>query len=1270
MKRIHALSGIAIIGMAGRFPQSPNLDAFWDMLKNGREAVQTFTDQELLDAGVEPKLLQHPDYVKSGMVVPDIEYFDAAFFGMNPVDAEITDPQQRMFLECAYQALEQAGYPPTTTAALIGLYAGAGENNYLTHCLAPHMAELLSKVGGYRLHLLNGKDFISSRTAYKLNLRGPSVTVQTACSSSLTAVHMACQSLLNFECDIALAGGVSVFLPQGVGYRYQEGMIMSPDGHCRAFDAAAAGTAGGGGVGLVVLKRLAEALEDRDTIHAVIRGSAINNDGADKVGFTAPSVGGQSAVILEAQTAAGVHPEDISYIEAHGTGTPLGDPIEVQALTQAFRSATSLTGYCAIGSVKTNIGHADAAAGVAGLIKTVLALKHKTIPASLHFERPNPQIDFAGSPFFVNAERHPWETLGGKPRCAGVSSFGIGGTNAHVIVQEAPDPAADPHPIRNLQLLLLSAKTAAALEAASDNLQAHLANHPEQPLADVAYTLSRCRQAFSHRRMLVCSDHGDARLQLAKANSQAKHTTDGTTPKIAFLLPGQGSQYVGMTHELYATEAVFSDVVDQCAELVLPHLGKDIRDILYHNDGQADINQTGLAQPILFVVEYALAKLWMAWGIQPDMLLGHSIGEYVAACLSGVLNLEDALSLVALRGSLIQALPPGDMLAVPLSAADAQSWCSAEISLAAVNGPARCVLSGSPSAIARLQTDLHGQGIEGIRLHTSHAFHSHLLEPVLEPFAKHLRQVKFHPPRIPYLSNLSGDWIGPDEATSPDYWVKHLRHTVCFAGNLEQLFVHGAKVLLEVGPGRVLSSLAKQHPACPVDCVTLPSLPVHRETSPPAETRQLLHSLGQLWLQGAPVDWDGFYADERHCRVPLPTYPFERKRHWLDPAQPARQAWHALHSNREPETHCPTAATPAVSPSIASTPLEQQVAALWAQSLGIQDMDVDADFFALGGDSLLATQMVVRLNDCFSVSLDTHSLLQAPTIAKLARLIGDRLDTGQAGVSGSPIDLPELLVPIRPGQPDRNPLVLLYPVGGHVYFYRDLARHLDPRLPVYAIRAQGSEGEAPLLTTIEAMAEVSLQALRAFQKHGPYYLAGSSFGGILAYAMAQKLVAEGEKIGFLGLIDSPGPGHMPAALADKAEIMFYMLKVGENAELSLEDLRTLGEEQQLGCFLKLSQQEDTPAARAALKRMLDLFQANLQAMLDYTPLSYPNKLHFFLARERDEFNARTPAQAWIPLAEGGIEIFTIPGNHISMNTAPNVRYLADCLQKCLNQAAL
>jgi len=880
---------IAIIGLSGRFPEAADVEAFWDLLKNGREAVLALSDEELLAAGVSPELLQHPEYVKAGATIAEAEHFDAAFFEMSAKDAQITDPQQRLFMESAWQALEVAGYPPGTTDSRIGLYAGVGDNSYFRHCIEPNRQELLPVVGEFRLVTLSGKDFIATRTAYKLDLTGPALNIQSACSTSLVAVHVACQSLLNMECDLALAGGVSVSFPQQQGYLYQEGMIMSPDGHCRSFDAKAQGTAAGGGVGVILLKRLEDALEDGDTIHALIKGSAINNDGADKIGYTAPGVKGQTEVILEAQAAAQIHPDDISYIEAHGTATPLGDPIEIQALTQAFRNATERKGYCAIGSVKTNIGHADTAAGIAGLIKTVLALKHRQIPPSLHFEQPNPQIDFANSPFFVNDRLREWETPDGTPRYAGVSSFGVGGTNAHVILAEAPAKEAG-GPSRPLQLITLSAKTGAALETATENLAARLSCQNELPLADVAYTLNKGRQSFAYRRMLVCADSADAVRQLSEGlpSYQAPERARG----VVFLFPGQGSQYFGMTHDLYRTEAVFREHIDHCADILKPHLGQDLRDLLYHNDGQNDarLEQTAITQPALFAVEYALARQWMAFGVQPQAMAGHSVGEYVAACLAGVFSLEDALGLMAVRGKLIQSLPGGAMLAVPLSEADVQPWLTPDLSLAAVNGEKRCVISGTSQDIAALQQRLQAQDIDNRPLHTSHAFHSHLLEPILATFAEKLHSIRLAPPRLPYLSNLSGTWIVPEQATNPNYWVSHLRQTVRFADNLQALFQQEADIFLEVGPGQTLSSLARQHGGYSQRFTVLPSLARPNDSRDNAETGQVLSTVGQLWANGVNVDWQAFYAQEKRHRLPLPTYPFERQKYWLDPPRAPQKA--------------------------------------------------------------------------------------------------------------------------------------------------------------------------------------------------------------------------------------------------------------------------------------------------------------------------------------------------------------------------------------------
>ncbi|MCP4701299.1 MAG: amino acid adenylation domain-containing protein, partial [Gammaproteobacteria bacterium] len=887
-----ASNEIAVIGMAGRWPGAENVDAFWRNLRDGVESIRFFEESELLSSGTDPAVLKQPDYVRAGGVLSDIERFDAAFFDISPKEAETMDPQQRLFLECAQEAIENAGYDAGTEECSIGVYAGTGANTYLCNNLSANR-ESLKTAEAFSLQIGNGNDFLPTRVSYKLNLSGPSINVQTACSTSLTAVHLACQALRCGECDIALAGGVSVRVPHKTGYLYQEGMILSPDGHCRAFDAKAQGTVGGNGMGIVVLKRLADAISDGDCIHAVIKGSATNNDGSMKVGYTAPGVKGQTAVISEAQAVAGVAAESISYVETHGTGTALGDPIEITALSQAFNSKKS--GFCAIGSVKTNIGHTDTAAGATGLIKTILALKHRLIPPSLHFTEPNPDIDFADSPFYVNTELSEWKTKG-MPRRAGVSSFGIGGTNAHIILEEAPASEAS-GPSRSEQLLTLSARTQSALDAATANMADCLKKHPDSNFADAAYTLNKGRKAFNCRRMLVCKDAAEAENLLSSLDPSRVFTRvqEPRARTAVFMFPGQGAQHVNMGRELYLTEAVFREQVDKCSEYLKPHLGFDLRRALYpgleiasapsseavrlrldtlipacpldsrvrgNDDTEAAerLNSTEIAQPAVFVIEYAFACLWMKWGVRPSAMIGHSIGEYVAACLAGVFSLEDALALVAARGRMMRQLPGGAMLAVPLSEKEAQPFLGKKLSLAAVNAPSSCVVSGTSEAAEALQSRLAGQGVECRRLRTYHAFHSVMMEPVLEPFAERVKQIKRNPPQLPWVSNVTGSWISAEESASPAYWARHLRQTVRFADGMQRVLPGGA-ILLEVGPGQALSAFAKQHPDKAAQQTVLSSL--RRPEDKSSDVGFLLNALGRLWLAGWQVDWPGFYADER-----------------------------------------------------------------------------------------------------------------------------------------------------------------------------------------------------------------------------------------------------------------------------------------------------------------------------------------------------------------------------------------------------------------------
>jgi acyl transferase domain-containing protein/thioesterase domain-containing protein len=1757
-------SDIAIIGMSCRFPDAATIDDFWQNLREGVESISFFSDEELIAAGIESATLKQPNYVKAGTVLSNIELFDAAFFDFSPREAEITDPQHRIFLECAYESLENAGYATQNGDNVIGVYAGVSMDTYLLNNLYPNRDVLTDT---YSLMIGNDKDFLPTHVSYKLNLRGPSIDVQTACSTSLVAVHLACQSLLDGECDMTLAGGVSITIPQKAGYLYQEGMINSPDGHCRVFDAKAKGTVGGNGVGIVVLKRLEQAIADGDSIHAVIKGSAINNDGFLKVGYTAPSVEGQAAVISEAQAIADIEAETISYIEAHGTGTELGDPIEIAALTKAFQTTTEKKGFCAIGSLKSNIGHTDAAAGVAGLIKTVLALKHRLLPPSLHFEQPNPQIDFANSPFYVNRTLSEWKS-NGTPRRAGVSSFGIGGTNAHVILEEAPTPEPSGES-RAWQLLVVSAKTTSALKTASTNLAAYLEQHPEVNLADVAYTLSKGRKAFKNRRIIGSQDIITAKSALNFPSSSPVQSQENQ--QVVFMFSGQGAQYFNMGKELYQTEPAFRDEVDKCSEYLEARLGFDLRQILYPNnetqisESTQQLNQTAFTQPALFVVEYALAKLWMSWGIYPEAMIGHSIGEYVAACLSSVFSLEDALSLVAVRGQMMQEMPHGAMLAVSLPAEKVQSYLSNGLSLAAINAPGLCVISGFTEAVDILETQLSEQSVECHRLHTSHAFHSEMMIPILAAFTDRVKQMKLNPPQIPYVSNVTGTWITDAEVTNPNYWASHLRQTVRFAEGLQRVLEDSARILLEVGPGRTLTTLAKQHQAAKP--IVLSSLRHPQDKQ--SDVMFLLHTVGKLWLAGGQIDWAGFYANERRHRLPLPTYPFERQRYWIDPpektsevlktskvsqllakkpniadwfyvpywkpsvlsaiaepknlgswlvfedacglgsqlvkkleqqgkeiitvkigsafvklsdhdyalnpqlssdyedlvkalrnrmpqmivhlwsvthhstlegvekaqdlgfysllflaqslgkqnvtdeiqiavvsnnmqavtgeealspekatilgpvkvigqeypnltcrsidislsenenepkliaqlqaeltskssdqviayrgeyrwvqifeavrldksidgtsrlrekgiylitgglggigltlaehlaktvqakliltgrsALPARDEWNnwlTTHDKQDsvsrkikkvqaleaqgaevlvasadvanleqmqevitraeerfgkingvihgagitgeksfraieqtgkmdcelqfqPKVHgtivlekvlrdkeldfclllsslssilgglgfvaysaanifmdafAKTHSVPWMSvnwdgwqfgsekkqsasfgatlselairpeegvnafqrilanclinqlvistgdlytrleqwvkleskqrlykeessshysrphlPTSYMAPrneLEQTLANVWQNVLRLEQIGIHDDFFELGGDSLIAVQLIAKLRETLQMDFSAHSLLNAPTIAALADFIGETTPELSKQQSAQQA-LPSSLVEINAGNHLKRPLFLIHPVGGHVYFYRDLAHHLGLDQPVYGIQAQGLEGETEPLTQVEEMATHYLKVMRVRQPEGPYFIGGSSFGGTVAFEMAQQLHALGQPVALLTMIDTPGPGQMPVGkLGTDVEILVYLLNVGANLSVSLDDLRKLEPDEQLRYFLeeqrKLDKQIDLDITQ--VRHFLHIFKVNAQAMWDYQPQLYPGKIIFFRPKEKDAYNAKNPERAWIDLAQEGLEVINVPGNHITMNESSHVQVIAE-----------
>jgi acyl transferase domain-containing protein/thioesterase domain-containing protein/acyl carrier protein len=887
-------NAIAVVGMAGRFPGAPDVNTYWRNLRDGLEALTPYDEVALRQAGVDEKAIRSAQYVKAGMPLAGMEDFDAAFFGFSPRDAAIMDPQHRHFLETAWEALEHAGYDPGRFEGAVGVFGGSGMNAYMPLNLFTN-PELMQSLGLFLVrHTGNDKDFLTTRVSYLFNLKGPSVNVQTACSTSLVAIHMAAQSLLNYECDMALAGGVTIELPHRQGYWYHEGEILSPDGHCRAFDAESKGTVFGSGAGVVVLRRLSDALEAGDTIYAVLRGSAINNDGSGKMNYFAPSVEGQAAVIAEALAVADVTADTIQYVEAHGTGTPLGDPIEISALTQAFRATTAHKGYCRIGSVKTNIGHLDTAAGVASFIKVVQALHHQQMPPSLNFTAPNPMIDFANSPFVVNTQLRDWETVNQAPRRAGISSLGVGGTNAHVVLEEAPlaDSSASARP---WHLLTLSARTTSALDAAAANLAVYLQAHPELSLADAAYTLQVGRHEFAQRRVVAVRDHQDAVQALQQPDPKRIFSGQATNSesRLVFMFPGGGAQYPNMGRDLYDREPLYRQTVDECLRLIQPELPFDLRSLLYPPAEQMEAATAALEQPLaglvaLFITEYAAARLLMSWGIQPAAMTGHSMGEYTAACLAGVMSLRDALSIVALRGKLFESLPAGAMLSVPLPESQVLPHLVPGASIAVVNTLESCVVSGAAEAIDRIEAALTELGVNVQRVKIAVAAHSPQLDPILESFRAHLQRIRFQTPTLPFISNLTGTWADPRAVTTPQYWVDHLRQTVRFGDGLATVMQEAHTVLLEVGPGTTLASFARQHPARANTHTILPSIRHPREKQD--DQQFMLTAVGRLWVAGIRAEWQTLYPNEMRRRIALPTYPFERQRYWIEPGKPVQRS--------------------------------------------------------------------------------------------------------------------------------------------------------------------------------------------------------------------------------------------------------------------------------------------------------------------------------------------------------------------------------------------
>ncbi len=980
---------VAVVGMALRVPGASDPDAFWQNLIDGVESITHFSADEV----EYPEEYGKPGYVPAKGLMDGVDLFDAAFFGILPKDAAIMDPQQRVFLELAWEAMERAGYTPDTHSQRIGVYAGAYFDTYLLANLCTDRAFLANlipqiQVGSLQTELGNDKDYLATRVAFKLNLRGPAMTLQTACSTSMVAIVEACRAIRSGLCDMALAGGVAITLPLKRGYFYTEQGMLSGDGHCRAFDEKASGTVFGNGAGVVMLKRLGDALRDRDHIHAVIRGTGLNNDGGVKHSYTAPSVEGQVDVIRMAHRDAGIDPATIGYVEAHGTGTPLGDPIEVAALTKAFRAGgAEESRFCALGSLKTNIGHLDVASGVCGLIKTALSLEKAALPPLLHYQNPNPKIDFANSPFFVNAKLSPWtEGRAGQPRRAGISAFGVGGTNAHVVLEESPPVASAPSPRAN-QLFLLSARSEEALAAASANLASFAAQAVDADSADAAWTLATGRKPFRCRRAVAARDFAEL-AEALRSGAGASGSADRSDPPVNFLFPGQGSQHVNMGRVFYESEPRFRRLLDEASEILLPHLGLRLTDALFPStDADLDaaserLKHTPLAQPAIFVIEYALADLWRHWGVEPVAMIGHSVGEFVAACHAGVFDLESGLKLLAARGRLMGELPGGGMLSVRLPEPDLLARLPESLDLAAVNGPSLCVVAGPHEELDAFRATLEADGVVSQTLHTSHAFHSRMMDPVIERFAAEFAGINLSGPDKPILSTVTGAWLTEQEATDPLYWAKHLREPVRFHRSVVALGAEKPEqIFLEVGPGSTLAGLVRQSLDRKADHLALSTCRHVKESG--CDHANALESLGKLWSCGVAVDWEAFYSAETRKRVPLPTYPFERKRHWVDP-KPLTDAPSTLPA---PVAADPVVATPepiSVPPAMSTPPPAERrgtiaaaIRAVLTDLSGIPDEELagDASFLEQGFDSLLLTQAGKALANEFGTDLTLRDLM-------------------------------------------------------------------------------------------------------------------------------------------------------------------------------------------------------------------------------------------------------------------------------------------------------
>lgn len=1223
------LKDVAIIGMSCRFPGANNVDEFWKNITEGVESISRFSREELKAEGVPKELLDNPNYVPFKGILNNIESFDANFFGFNSHDAKLTDPQQKVFLEATWEALESAGYVPEKFSGTIGIYGCMLDSYYLQNNLMKN-EQLMKSVDWLQLRVATTQATLTTQVSYRLNLTGPSVNVSTACSSSLVSVIQGCKDLQSYDSDIVIAGTVCITVPQKSGYLYQKDGIESPDGHCKTFDAEAKGTVFGNGLGIVILKRLEEAVKDNDTIYAVIKGGNINNDGADKLGFYAPSVNGQAKCVSSALAFTNIHPESIGYIEAWGTATQIGDPIEVEALTKAFQLKTSKKQFCAIGSVKTNIGHTDIAGGMAGVIKSVLALKNNVIPPTLHFKKANPYIDFVNSPFYVNTELKNWDnsTL---PRRAGVNVSAIGGTNAFIILEEYIKPLQKQETmIENSdkpQIIILSAKTKTALDKITENLIPILEKtESHQNFSNIAFTLQVGRGDFNFRRAIIAKNSQEVLLALTDLSKGIieSHIKTNERPKIVFMFSGQGSQYSGMAKDLYSFEPDFArDINDCCA-----HLGTNIQSQVFSlitksmTDG-LESNNTLIVQPALFILEYCIAKWMISLGVIPDALIGHSLGEYVAAAIAGVITLTDALKIIQVRAKLMSHCETGMMLAVDLPVDELSNYISDHpISVAAINSPLSCVVSGKTPVMSKLEITFQQNNIPMKRLRVSTAFHSDLMDPILKDFSECMGRINLQNPKIPIISNLTGNWINHNEIVNSEYWVQHLRQTVKFSQGMNTLIKEEYKVFIEIGPGTTLCQFAKGAIRKNSGFHVQNTLPGLKESV--SEQACILKILAKVWALGLKINWLSLHKYQNPQRVPLPTYPFERQKYWISPdegmadlqSSPQNQFIDNFVSNFE---HQPIIDTKYVAPA---NNVEKALQKIWQNILEIDNISVLDDFLELGGHSLTMLRLLPLIEAKFNVEISLKLLQELRTIRSFSEKLSEMLPTKRKKAH---------IINIRTTG-KHLPLFCFHPVGGTVFPYVSLAQHLKYDCPIYGFQDPSLDNGYLFYESIEELATHYIKDIREVQNEGPYLLCGLSFGGTLAIEVARQLQGQGEQVKPIILFDS---------WAKFVENQFTETKFKENFSHYVSHLES----------------SDT---------FIDLSWKRMSMLLDYKVHKLQNKIILFKAEDLlPEFaSANQKTNYWDKYTKS-LEVYPIPGNHETILQEPNVVKLADHLSAIL-----